>query len=106
MSVVLSDLSFSFPNGRVVLSGLNAAFGPGRTGLIGVNGSGKSTLLRLIAGELRPARGSVAVAGELGYVPQDVTLTAGLRVDEALGVAPVLAALRAIEAGDPSEENF
>jgi len=27
-------------------------------------------------------------------------------VDEALGVAPVLAALRAIEAGDPSEENF
>ena len=54
MSVVLSDLSFSFPNGRVVLSGLNAAFGPGRTGLIGVNGSGKSTLLRLITGELRP----------------------------------------------------
>jgi ABC-type multidrug transport system ATPase subunit len=56
MSVVLSDLSFSFPNGRVVLSGLNAAFGPGRTGLIGVNGSGKSTLLRLVTGELPPGR--------------------------------------------------
>jgi len=52
MSIVLSDLSFILPNGRVVLSGLNASFGPGRTGLIGVNGSGKSTLLRLIAGEL------------------------------------------------------
>ena len=104
--IICSGLDFAWPDGTPVLTGVSLAIGPGRTGLIGVNGSGKSTLLRLIAGELRPARGSVAVAGELGYVPQDVTLTAGLRVDEALGVAPVLAALRAIEAGDPSEENF
>ena len=104
--ITCSGLDFAWPDGTPVLTGVSLAIGPGRTGLIGVNGSGKSTLLRLIAGELRPARGSVAVAGELGYVPQDVTLTAGLRVDEALGVAPVLAALRAIEAGDPSEENF
>jgi len=104
--ITCSGLDFAWPDGTPVLTGVSLAIGPGRTGLIGVNGSGKSTLLRLIAGELTPARGSVAVAGELGYVPQDVTLTAGLRVDEALGVAPVLAALRAIEAGDPSEENF
>jgi ATPase subunit of ABC transporter with duplicated ATPase domains len=70
MSIVLSGLSFSFPDGRVLLSGLNAAFGPGRTGLIGVNGSGKSTLLRLIAGELRPSGGSVTVTGEVGYLPE------------------------------------
>ena len=49
--VVLSDLSFSWPNGRGVLDGLSAAFSPGRTGLIGVNGAGKSTLLALIAGQ-------------------------------------------------------
>ena len=104
--ITCSGLDFAWPDGTPVLTGVSLAIGAGRTGLIGVNGSGKSTLLRLIAGELRPARGSVAVAGELGYVPQDVTLTAGLRIDEALGVAPVLAALRAIEAGDPSEENF
>ena len=109
--ITCSGLDFAWPDGTPVLTGVSLAIGPGRTGLIGLNGSGKSTLLRLIAGELRPARGSVAVAGELGYVPQDVTLTASsglhsLRVDEALGVAPVLAALRAIEAGDPSEENF
>ena len=58
MSVVLSDLSFSFPDGRAVLSGVSASFGPGRTGLIGVNGAGKSTLLRLIGGRLRPSYSS------------------------------------------------
>ena len=57
MSIVLSDLSFSLPNGRVVLSKLSASFNPGRTGLIGANGSGKSTLLRLIAGGCGPRPG-------------------------------------------------
>jgi len=63
VSVVLSDPSFTFPNGRPVLSKLSAAFGPGRTGLTGVNGSGKSTLLRLIAGDQRLAAWSAAAGG-------------------------------------------
>jgi ATPase subunit of ABC transporter with duplicated ATPase domains len=106
MSVVLSDLSFSFPNGRVVLSGLNTAFGPGRTGLIGANGSGKSTLLRLITGELRPASGSVTVTGEVGYLPQDLTLDTGASVASLLGIAAALDAIAAIEAGDVRPELF
>jgi ATPase subunit of ABC transporter with duplicated ATPase domains len=106
MSVVLSDLSFSFPNGRVVLSGLNATFGPGRTGLIGVNGSGKSTLLRLITGASRATSGSVTVAGEVGYLPQDLTLDTGASVASLLGIAPVLDAIAAIEAGDVRPELF
>ncbi|HTT50448.1 MAG TPA: ABC-F family ATP-binding cassette domain-containing protein [Streptosporangiaceae bacterium] len=104
--VVCSGLAFAWPDADAIFIGLSVAIGPGRTGLIGRNGSGKSTLLRLIAGDLTPSRGSVSVTGELGYLPQDVTLTAGTRVDEALGIATVRAALHAIEAGDPSPENF
>ncbi|MEU8947615.1 ABC-F family ATP-binding cassette domain-containing protein [Streptomyces sp. NPDC048489] len=105
-SITCTSLSFAWPDGSTVFDGLRVAFGPGRTGLVGVNGSGKTTLLKLIAGELTPADGTVRVAGEVGYLPQNVTLDTGLRVDEALGVAATRAALHAIEAGDTSAEHF
>ncbi|MFC5746676.1 ABC-F family ATP-binding cassette domain-containing protein [Actinomadura rugatobispora] len=105
-SVVCSELSFSWPDGTVVLDGLDAAFGTGRTGLIGVNGSGKSTLLKLIAGELRPASGSVAVAGEIGHLPQNLPLGTAQTVSDLLGVSAVRAALHAIERGEATEQNF
>ena len=106
MPITCSDLRFSWPRGEVVFDGLDLATGSGRTGLIGANGSGKSTLLKVIAGELRPDSGSVRVAGELGYLPQDAIPQADRRVDEILGIAGVRAAVRAIEDGDPDEENF
>ncbi|MEG3630274.1 ABC-F family ATP-binding cassette domain-containing protein [Streptomyces poriticola] len=105
-SISCTSLSFAWADGTPVLDGLDISFGPGRTGLVGVNGSGKSTLLRLIGGELTPADGSVRVVGEIGYLPQNVTLDTGLRVDEALGIAGRRAALHAIEAGDAAEEHF
>ncbi|MFD5479232.1 ABC-F family ATP-binding cassette domain-containing protein [Streptomyces hawaiiensis] len=105
-SITVTSLAFTWPDGSPVFEGLDVAFGPGRTGLVGVNGSGKSTLLKLIAGELAPADGTVRVAGEVGYLPQNVTLDTTLRVDEALGIAGQRAALHAIEAGDVSETHF
>ncbi|QIJ65762.1 ABC-F family ATP-binding cassette domain-containing protein [Streptomyces sp. JB150] len=101
-----TSLSFTWPDGTAVFDGLDASFGPGRTGLVGVNGSGKSTLLKLIAGELTPTDGAVRIAGEVGYLPQNVTLDTSLRVDQVLGIAERRAALHAIEAGDASEEHF
>jgi ATPase subunit of ABC transporter with duplicated ATPase domains len=94
-AVSCADLSFSWPDGTPALNGLTVAFGPGRTGLIGVNGAGKSTLLRLIAGQLRPAGGSVTVTGSIGYLPQDLTLGAAAPLASLLGIGERLAALRA-----------
>ncbi|MEU2794371.1 ribosomal protection-like ABC-F family protein [Streptomyces sp. NPDC007100] len=105
-SVVCSNLSFSWPDDTPVFQDLSFTVGPGRTGLVAPNGSGKSTLLKLIAGELRPAGGSVSVSGVLGYLPQSLPLAAGLTVAEVLGVAEVIRALDAVESGDVSEEHF
>ncbi|WP_217207932.1 ABC-F family ATP-binding cassette domain-containing protein [Streptomyces sp. AC550_RSS872] len=105
-SITCTSLYFTWPDGTPVFEGLDVSFGPGRTGLVGINGSGKSTLLKLVAGELAPADGAVRVAGEVGYLPQNVTLDTGLKVDEALGIAAQRAALHAIEAGDVAEEHF
>ncbi|MFE2143372.1 ABC-F family ATP-binding cassette domain-containing protein [Streptomyces sp. NPDC059456] len=101
-----SALSFDWPDGTPVFDGFQLAVGPGRTGLIGLNGCGKSTLLKLLAGELTPSDGQVAVAGTIGHLPQSVTLDTALRVDEALGIRATRAALHAIEAGEATEANF
>ncbi|MEU3147252.1 MULTISPECIES: ABC-F family ATP-binding cassette domain-containing protein [unclassified Streptomyces] len=105
-AITCTALSFTWPDGTPVLEDLDVTFGPGRTGLIGVNGSGKSTLLKLISGELRPTGGTVRVTGEVGHLPQNVTLDTSLRVDEALGIAAQRAALHAVEAGDVTEAHF
>ena len=105
-AIVCSDLSFSWPDGAHVLSGLTVSFGPGRTGLIGVNGSGKSTLLRLIAGELCPGSGLVRARGEVGYLPQAITLGTRRTVSDLLGITAARDALHAIEAGETGEAAF
>ncbi|MFF5898073.1 ABC-F family ATP-binding cassette domain-containing protein [Streptomyces argenteolus] len=105
-SLSCSALAFRHPDGTQVFDGLSLSFGRGRTGLVGTNGSGKSTLLRLLAGRLRPSSGSVTVDGHLAYLPQNITLDRDLRVEDALGITERRAALRAIEAGDVSEQHF
>jgi ATPase subunit of ABC transporter with duplicated ATPase domains len=105
-AIVCSDLSFSWPDGAPVLPGLTASFGPGRTGLIGVNGSGKSTLLKLIAGELHPSDGAVRARGEVGYLPQAITLGSHHTVSDLLGITAARTALHAIEAGETGEDAY
>ncbi|MDT0344332.1 ABC-F family ATP-binding cassette domain-containing protein [Streptomyces litchfieldiae] len=104
--IVCHGLTFAWPDGTSLFKGLELAIGPGRTGLIGLNGTGKSTLLRLIAGELTPMAGVVRVAGEIGYLPQNLTLDTTQRVDRVLGIDRIRAALHAIEGGDPDEAHF
>lgn len=105
-SVVLTDVSFSWPDGTAALDHISAAFGTGRTGLVGANGTGKSTLLKLVTGELTPVAGTVTTNGAVDYLPQNLVLTTEATVSDLLGVTDKLDALRAIEAGSVETRHF
>lgn len=105
-SVVISDLSFTFPDGRRLFDRLNVVFGTGRIGLVANNGTGKSTLLKLIAGELDPDSGSITVDGSVGYLPQNLTASPTDTVASVLGIADIRMALRRIESGSASDVDF
>jgi iron complex transport system ATP-binding protein len=62
--VEAADLAYE-AGGRTLVRDVSLALAPGRLEVVvGPNGAGKSTLLRLLTGELAPARGRVAYAGE------------------------------------------
>jgi ATPase subunit of ABC transporter with duplicated ATPase domains len=59
--ISVTNLSLSFGQ-QVLFKDVNIKFTPGNCyGVIGANGSGKSTLLKVLAGELMPDTGQVAV---------------------------------------------
>ncbi|MDN5919278.1 MAG: ATP-binding cassette domain-containing protein [Pseudonocardia sp.] len=105
-SITLSDVGLTWPDGTTALSGITGTFGVGRTGLTGLNGSGKSTLLRLVAGDLAPSAGHIVTSAPASYLPQTLPLAVEATVADLLGVTDRVAALRAIEAGDPAEWHF
>ena len=61
------------PTGRMLLDDALFRIGEGTTAaLVGPNGAGKTTLIRIIAGDLSPQSGTVAVSGGLGVMRQFV----------------------------------
>lgn len=104
--VRVSQLRFAWPDGTPVFEDLSFTLGAQRTGLVAPNGAGKSTLMRLLAGQLAPASGRVEIAGNLAYLPQQLTLSGALRVAEVLGVADRLDALAAIASGRLEQTLF
>ncbi|MCE4027186.1 ATP-binding cassette domain-containing protein [Microbacterium sp. Au-Mic1] len=105
-AITLRDLTLEWPDGSLALDSISGTFPVGRTGLVGRNGAGKSTLLRLIAGELQPTKGRIDVGGEIGYLPQTLTLRRDAPIADLLGIRPVLEAIAAIESGDVDARHF
>lgn len=104
-AIALSRVSFTWPDGTLALDALSGALGHGTTGLVGRNGAGKSTLLALIAGGLAPTDGELTVHGTVATLPQQLALGPGT-VADAMGIAPVLVAIRAVESGDAAVRHF
>lgn len=105
-SITVSRLGWSTPDGRPVLSDLDLSFGGERTGLVGRNGVGKSTLLKLVAGELPPHAGTIAVTGTLGVLRQALQTDPGETVADLFGATAGLALLRRAESGDVDAEDL
>lgn len=105
-SIVVSKLSFAWPDGTPLFDDLTFAVPAGRTGLVAPNGTGKSALLKLIAGDLAPAAGSATVHGTVGYLAQTLPFDPDRTVADVLGVAPVIAALDSLAGGDASDAVF
>jgi ATPase subunit of ABC transporter with duplicated ATPase domains len=105
-SIVLSRVALSTPDGRTLLSDIDLSFAPERTGLVGRNGVGKTTLMRLIAGELAPQSGTIAVGGTLGVVRQSVLIKPNETIADLFGVTDALALLRRAEAGEATADEL
>ena len=122
MAGVISTERLSKWYGQV--SGLNdvtVSVPAGITGLLGPNGAGKSTFMKLVAGQLKPSKGTVAVLGEriwgnpavyvrMGFCPEQDAfydrmtgmewLTALVRLHGFTAAAAGAAARRALDAVD------
>jgi ATPase subunit of ABC transporter with duplicated ATPase domains len=67
----VASVGFTLPDGRVLLEEASFRVGEGvKAALVGANGAGKTTLLAMIAGDLRPHRGSISRAGGLAVMHQ------------------------------------
>ncbi|MFI7005419.1 ABC-F family ATP-binding cassette domain-containing protein [Streptomyces sp. NPDC050145] len=89
---------------RLLLSDISFSVSPGdRIGLVGRNGAGKTTLMTALAGQARPAAGTITRTGPVGLLAQDsraadpaVSVTD--RILSARGLDRALQTLRTAEA--------
>ncbi len=89
---------------KQALKNVNLTLGPGMFGLLGRNGAGKTTLMKVLVTLLPKTRGSVTVCGIpitkegqirkiTGYLPQDFSMYANMKVYEAMDYLGVLSGL-------------
>lgn len=80
----IHNLSISF-QGEYLFNEITFRLGAGdRVGLVGKNGAGKSTMLKMLAGDLEPSAGKIALEKGLriGFLRQDIDFVEGRSVLE------------------------
>lgn len=96
----------------VALEGVDLTSGPGTVGLLGPNGAGKTSLLRALLGLVRPAAGSVRVAGidparrrgrlevrrRIGYMPEGTAFVPGMNAVELVAALGAVSGLSRADA--------
>lgn len=94
MTLSISGLAKTYPNGTLALDDVNIDVGPGEIlAIVGGSGCGKSTLLRLAAGLDTPSAGTLALNDEaitapreeIGVVFQEPRLMPWLKIAENVG---------------------
>ena len=82
-TLIIKDLTKTYPNGVKALNGINLKITNGMFGLLGANGAGKSSLMRTIASLQKPSAGTLSfndvdivdepanIRQYLGYLPQE-----------------------------------
>jgi ABC-type multidrug transport system ATPase subunit len=107
MDITIRGLTKTSRGNVRALRGVDLEIGDGMFGLLGPNGAGKTTLMRILAGILRPTRGTIrvgdydgttergrtAVKRELGYLPQELGMYPDLSAHEFLDYIAILKGL-------------
>lgn len=107
MLIIADQINYQIPNREPLFTNVNFTLQRGeKAAIVGNNGSGKTTLLKIIAGREKSFKGHLTVTGNLYYIPQHYGHFNHLTVAAALGVAPLVEALEAVEQGDLSQHYY
>lgn len=89
------SVTFGYGRSKPVIRDLDLGVRPGDLVMVkGANGTGKTTLLRLLAGMLRPLRGTLTAASSRCFVPVDTHFHETLTVREELNYLSSAGTLR------------
>ncbi len=105
-SISLSGLCCIKPDGKPLFTNIDFNFTDERIGLVGRNGVGKTTLLRVIAGDMTPHAGCVAVNGTVALMRQDGMIHQDATLADLFGLKEALALLDLAAEGKASVEEL
>ena len=104
-AITVSGLDCRLGDDTEIFSQLTATIPTGLIGLVGDNGIGKSTLAKMLAGLLTASAGTITGAGHAVYIDQ-LLPQSQQRVDSALGIGDIRAALHRALAGEAGASEF